>query len=110
MGDKKATEDDDVLTLVGEDGLGIVTQLFSNIHETGEWYKDFTEVTLIALRKKPKATKCSNHHTISLIAHTVKIVRGIESTTEDVLGEDRLGFRRGTGMRNATEMLRIILE
>jgi hypothetical protein len=34
MGDKNATEDDDVLTLLGEDGLRIVTQLLSNIHET----------------------------------------------------------------------------
>jgi hypothetical protein len=33
MGDKKATEDDDVLTLFG-DGLRIVTQVLSNIHET----------------------------------------------------------------------------
>jgi len=27
--------------------------------------------------KKPKATKCSDHHTISLIAHTPKIVARI---------------------------------
>ena len=68
------------------------------------------EVTLIALRKKPKGTKCNNHHTISLIAHTVKTVRRNESKTEDALREDRLGFRRGTGTRDATEMLRIISE
>ena len=36
MGDKEDTnDDDDVLTLLGEDGLSIVTQLLSNIHETG---------------------------------------------------------------------------
>jgi hypothetical protein len=42
---------------------------------------------------KPQATKCSDHRTISLIAHTAKIVakirrRGIERKIEDVLGED----------------------
>ena len=32
---------------------------------------------MIALKKKPQATKCSDHRTISLIAHTVKIVAKI---------------------------------
>ena len=68
--------------------------------ETGEWPKDFTEVTMIALKKKPQATKCSDHRPNSLIAHTAKIVakilrRKIEKKIEDVLGEDQFGFRRG---------------
>jgi hypothetical protein len=29
---------------------------------------------MIALKKKPQATKCSDHRTISLIAHTAKRV------------------------------------
>ena len=32
---------------------------------------------MIALKKKPQATKCSDHHTISLMAHTAKIVAKI---------------------------------
>jgi len=57
---------------------------------------------MIALKKKPQATKCSNHCTISLITHTAQIVakilrRRIEKKTEDVLGEDQFGFRRGKG-------------
>jgi len=47
-----------------------------NIYETAEWPKDFTEVTMIAL-KKPQATKCSDHRTINTIAHTAKIVAKI---------------------------------
>jgi len=35
---------------------------------------NFTEVTMIALKKKTQATKCSDHRTISLIAHTAKII------------------------------------
>jgi hypothetical protein len=96
MRDEKATGDDDVpgdvLKLLGEDDLRIMTQLMNNIHETGEWPKDFTEVTMIALKKKPKATKCSDHHTVSLIAHLAKIAarilrRRIERKIEDPLGE-----------------------
>ena len=74
---------------------------------------DFTEVTMMAIKKKPKATKCSNHCTISLIAHTAKIVvrilrRRIERKTEDFFGEDQFGFRRRGGTRNASGILRII--
>jgi len=118
MRNKKATGDDgvpgDVLKLFGEGGLKITRKLINTIYETGERPKDFTEVTMIALKKKPQATKCSDHRTISLIAHTAKIVakiirRRIEKKIEDVLG-DQFGFRRGKGTRDAIGMLRIISE
>jgi len=41
----------DVLKLLGEGGLKILTTLINTIYETGEWPKDFTEVTMIALKK-----------------------------------------------------------
>jgi hypothetical protein len=110
MRGKKATGDDDV----PQDGLRIMTQLINNIHETGELPKDITEVTMIALKKKPQATKCTDHCTFSHIAHRAKIVarilrRRIERKNE-VLGEDQFGFRRGKGIRDAIGMLRIISE
>jgi hypothetical protein len=59
---RKATGDDevpgDVLKLLGEGGLKTLTKLMNTIYENGEWPKDFTEVTMIALKKKTKATKC----------------------------------------------------
>jgi hypothetical protein len=81
MRNKKVTGDDDihggVLKLLGECGLKIMTKLTNIIYETGEWPKDFAEVKMIALKKKPQATKCSDHRTISLVAHTAKIVAKI---------------------------------
>jgi hypothetical protein len=70
---------------------------------------------MIALKNKPKATKCSNHRTISIIAHTAKLVarilrRRIERKTEDALGADQFGFRRRKRTRGAIGMLRIISE
>ena len=69
---------------------------------------------MIALKKKTKATKCSDYHTISLIAHTAKIIakilRRIEKKSEDVLGEDQFGFRIGKGTRDAIGMMRILAE
>jgi hypothetical protein len=114
----KATGDDDVpgdvLKLFGG-RLKIMKKLINTIYETGEWPKDLTEVTMIALKKKPQATKCSDHRTISLIAHTAKIVekilrRRIKKKIEDVFGEDQFGFKRGKGTRDAIRLLRIILE
>ena len=56
MRNRKATGDDDVpgdvLTLLGEGGLKIFTKLINTIYETEEWPNDFTEVTMIALKKK----------------------------------------------------------
>jgi hypothetical protein len=100
-----------VLKLLGEGGLKIIRNLINAIYETRERHKDFTEFTMIASKKKPHATKCSDHRTVSLIAHTAKILakilrRMIERKIEDVLGEDQFGFRRGKG----TGMLRIISE
>jgi hypothetical protein len=67
------------------------------------------------LKKKPQATKCSDHRTISRIAHTAKIVakilrRIIEKKIEDILGEYQFGFRRGKGTKDAIGMLRTIYE
>jgi len=61
---------------------------------------------MIALKEKPQATKCSDHRTVSLIAHTAKRVakilgRRIEKKIEDVLGKHQFGFRRGKGTRDA---------
>jgi hypothetical protein len=88
--------------------LRIVTQLINNIHETGERSKDFTEVG-IALKKKQKATFCSDHRNVSLIAHIAQIaartLKGrIESKIEDILGENLFGFKRGKGTTDAIGM------
>jgi hypothetical protein len=68
---------------------------------------------MVALKKKPKARECTDHRTISLIAHAAKVVTSVirrrsEKKMEDVLGEDQLTFRKGT--RDAIKMLRIISE
>jgi len=64
-----------------------------NIYETGECPKDDTQTKMIVLNEKPKATKCSENYTISLIPYTAKIVarvlRGrIEKTIEDIVEEE----------------------
>jgi hypothetical protein len=70
---------------------------------------------MVVLKKKPKARKCTDHCTISLTAHAVKVVASVirrrsEKKIEDVLGEDQFGFIEGKRTRDAIGMLRIILE
>lgn len=85
-----------------------MTQLINNIHEIGQWSKDFTEIRIF-LKKKQKAIKCSDHRTISLIAHIAQIVVrilkvSIDRKTEDILGEGLFGFKRGKGTTDAIGM------
>jgi hypothetical protein len=91
MRDKKTTGDDDipvaVLKLLGKGGLELMIQLINNIHKNGQQAKEFAEVKMITL-KKPKATKCSNHYTISLTAHVTKtgariITKRLEKKSKD---------------------------
>jgi hypothetical protein len=68
---------------------------------------------MTALKKKPQATKCSDHRTISLIAHTAKIVakilrRRIERKIENILCENQFEFRRGKGTGDAIGMVGVI--
>jgi hypothetical protein len=70
---------------------------------------------MIALKRKPRGTKCSDHRTVSVIAHTAKVVarilrRRIERKIEYVYGKDQLGFGSGKGIANAIGVLRITSE
>ena len=70
---------------------------------------------MVALEKEPATTKCSDHHTISLITNTAKTVVGIlrgmiEREIENVLGKEQFGSRRGKGTRDAIGIQRIISE
>jgi hypothetical protein len=53
---------------------------------------------MVALKKKPKARKCTDHRTINLIAHAANVVASVikrrsEKKIEDVLGEVQLKKR-----------------
>jgi len=50
-----------------------------------QWSKDYTECTTVALKKKPKATKCDDNRTINTIAHRAKIRIIIRRKIENVL-------------------------
>ena len=61
---KKATGDDnipvDLIKELRDNGLKIMTALVNGIYMSGDWPKDFIDVTMIALPKKNQGKKCSN--------------------------------------------------
>jgi len=60
-------------------------------------------------RKNQKLQYAVNTAQFSLISHTAKVRRRrIEKKTEDVVGEDQFGFRRGKGTRDTDGLLRMI--
>ena len=69
----------DLLKKLGDSGLKIMTTLVNKISMSGDWPKDFLDVTMIALLKKVQAKKYSDHRTISLISHTGMIFAHILS-------------------------------
>lgn len=78
-------------------GLTLMAKLIRNIHETGEWSKNFRSSNYCL--KKPKAAKCSEHCAISLTAHAAKTVmrilgRHVEKKIEGVIGKDQFGCGR----------------
>jgi hypothetical protein len=118
MRDKKATGNDDepgdtVYPILWEKMVS--KQLINNTQKTGGWSSVFVQVAMIALKKKPKATKCSDHRTLSLIAHTAKMAemilrRRTRRKVEDILEEDQFGFRRRIETEDANEILKIMPE
>jgi ribulose 1,5-bisphosphate synthetase/thiazole synthase len=80
--------------------LNLLTQLINNVYESGKWPKYFTEVTMVALKKKPKARKCTDHRRIGLTAHAAKVVASVirrrrsEKQIEDVHGKISLDLEK----------------
>ncbi|GFO47313.1 hypothetical protein PoB_007381800 [Plakobranchus ocellatus] len=53
-------------------GIGKVTHLLNEIYDTGQIPTDLSKSIFIALPKKPGATECELHRTISLMSHITK--------------------------------------
>jgi hypothetical protein len=71
MKNKKSTGDDDlpedVLTLVGKDGLRMVTTLLKDIFQTGKWHQGFYLCYNDCLKEEAKSYKVQRPSQISLM-------------------------------------------
>ena len=107
----------EILQNLGEKAMNELIKLCQEIYTTGEWPEDFLQTIMIPLKKKPNATGCEDHRTISLLTHAAKIMlrimtKRVQAKVEKDrdLGDDQYGFRKGRGTRDAIGALRIITE
>ena len=78
-------------------------------------YEDLRASIFIVLPKKPRATECSDHRTISLMCHTLKlllliILKRITNKINVNVGPEQAGFRKDSGTREGIFNLRLITE
>ncbi|RUS75834.1 hypothetical protein EGW08_016403 [Elysia chlorotica] len=81
MKHNKATGPDEIpvelFDALNETCLIHFTKLLNLIYDTGQWPSDWKKSIFITLQKKPGATECENHRTISLMSHATKILLSV---------------------------------
>ena len=92
-----------------------LTQLCNEIYNTGYWPKDLKESIFIPIPKKPKATRCQEYRTISIMSQITKLLLKIvmdrmKMKVEAELDDAQSGFRQGKGTREGLLNLRLICE
>ena len=70
---------------------------------------------IVSIQKKPNAQRCEDHRTISLISHASKILlrvinNRLRARTEDHIGWDQFGFRKGLGTREVVAVVKTLSE
>ena len=65
----------EMIESLDEFGIDMLTDFLNAIYGTGEIPSDLSKSICIALPKKPGATECESHRTISLMSHITKIRR-----------------------------------
>jgi len=105
----------DILKAMGDIGLKKLTDLCNAIYDTGHIPEDMRRSVFVALPKKPKATECKDHRTISLMSHVLKVLLKViefrlKSKMDPEISDAQFGFRDGVGTRDAIFSLRNICE
>ena len=115
----KATGADDIaiemVSALEDLGLQKLTELLNEIYDTGVIPEDMSKSVFICLPKKPGATTCELHRTISLMSHITKVLMRILMNRArgkwlPEIAPVQFGFTKDSGTRNAIFTLRAITE
>ena len=76
------------------------------IYDSGEIHSDLSKSIFIALPKKPGATECESHRTISLMSHITNmllkiLIARVRNKISPEIAEEQCGFVKAKGTRNA---------
>lgn len=115
----KATGPDEIpielIKLIDENAIDVLVELFNTIYQTGTIPRQWLQSTFITIPKKPNATTCATHRTISLMSHALKVFlkiihNRIFRTLERDMSNTQFGFRNGMGTREALFGLNVIAQ
>ena len=104
----------ELIEALEEFGIEKVTTLLNKIYDTGQIPVDMSRSIFIALPKKPGATDCELHRTISLMSHVTKlllrIIMRVRNKINPEIAEEQCRFVEGKGSTNAIFILRTLIE
>ena len=105
----------EIIESLDEFGIDMLTDFLNAIYDSGEIPSDLSKSIFIALPKKPGATECESHRTISLMSHITKILLKIlmasmRNKITPEIAEEQYGFVKDKGTRNAIYMIRTLTE
>ena len=105
----------EMVEAAGDFAIGAITDLANTIYRTGQVPESMRESEFLVIPKKSGAVECSKHRTISIMSQVAKIVlkvldERLKVKVEETVDKAQFGFRKGRGTRNATFMLRTIIE
>lgn len=103
----------EILKLIEEDQIRPMVELINTIYKTGVIPNEWLLSTFITIPKKKSAKHCSDYRTISLMAHTLKILlkvihNRIYRKLDADVGDTQFGFRKGLGTREALFALNVL--
>ena len=103
------------LQALGDFGTKQLTKICNQMYRSAEIPEDLRTSIFIVLPKKPRATECSDHRTISLMCHTLKlllliILKRIPNKINVNVGPEQAGFRKDSVTREGIFNLRLITE
>ena len=96
-------------------GIDTMTEIINEIYDSGTIPEDPSKSIFIALPKKPNATECELHRTISLMSHVIKMILRIimwraRKIIKPEIGKEQYGFMKDAGTKKAICTLRMICE
>ena len=92
-----------------------ITEIANDIYNSGNMPEDLSKSIFIALPKKPGATECELHRTISLMSVVLKVIlrvlmQRMRNKIRPEIDKTQCGFMNDTGTRNAIFILRNVCE
>lgn len=105
----------DVIKVLGEEGIKIITRLANKIYSNADIPKDLTKSWFTVIPKKRNAMSCDQYRTICVMSHTMKVILRVildrlKSKVEKREVTPQFGFKKGMGTRNAIFTLRTVME